>query len=164
MSESEMMRNPHLQPSIGSSTRGPKVSVETLKARLKLLLSSYRRDQYADPDGFVLQVGLLMSEFEEDVILYATDPRTGIQNEYPRFPPNVGEIGQYLKTAQKRVNGLRLIAERGALGYCWVDDPANNRLGFYSQAGQRLWRTERRHLAAFKSNVDQENRLDQRVS
>src|ERR1700719_4538563 len=45
-----------------------------IAGRIKALLASYRRDDYADPEGFIAQVGALMERHRESVIAAATDP------------------------------------------------------------------------------------------
>jgi hypothetical protein len=56
-----------------------------------MLYSAYRTDQYADPDGFMASLGLVFSQYPNDVIEYVTDPRTGVQRGKV-FPPSIAEI------------------------------------------------------------------------
>jgi hypothetical protein len=58
---------------------------------MKMLFSAYRLDQYPDPDGFMAQTALILSEYPAEVVTYVTDPRTGIQRQQ-KFPPTVSEI------------------------------------------------------------------------
>jgi hypothetical protein len=62
------------------------------------IFSAYRRDDYADPDGFVVQLGTLMEKYPVNVLQEATDPRNArsLQQRYPRFPPNIGEVAAVL--------------------------------------------------------------------
>lgn len=57
---------------------------------------AYSRDSYADPDSFVLQVGMILAQHAENVIVSVTDPLNphSIQRRHPRFPPNVGEFAE----------------------------------------------------------------------
>lgn len=55
------------------------------------LFSAYRTDQYADPDGFMASLGLVFSQYPDDVIEYVCDPRTGVQRGQ-KFPPTISEI------------------------------------------------------------------------
>jgi hypothetical protein len=66
--------------------------------QIKILLSSYRRDDYADPEGFVTQVGALMERYPERVIVAATDPlnHRSIQRRH-QFPPNFKEVADSLE-------------------------------------------------------------------
>lgn len=56
-----------------------------------VLFSAYRTDQYADPDGFMASLGLVFSQYPDDVVEYVTDPRTGVQRG-KIFPPTIAEI------------------------------------------------------------------------
>lgn len=56
-----------------------------------MLFSAYRRDEYADPDGFVAQLGLVLEGYDEATIIAVTDPRTGIQRR-SKWPPTIAEV------------------------------------------------------------------------
>ena len=55
------------------------------------LFSSYRADQYADPEGFKNSLGAVLEGFPDEVIRYVCDPRTGIQRRL-KWPPAISEI------------------------------------------------------------------------
>jgi hypothetical protein len=57
----------------------------------RILFSAYRSDQYADPDGFLASLGAVLEQYPNDVIIYITDPRTGVQRG-KIFPPTIAEI------------------------------------------------------------------------
>lgn len=57
----------------------------------KAIFSAYRRDDYADPDSFVLQLGLVLEPYADEVIDYVCSPRTGIQRRC-KFPPAIAEV------------------------------------------------------------------------
>ncbi len=56
-----------------------------------MLFSAYRRDDFADAEGFVAQLGVVLSDFPEEVVIYVTGPRTGIQRR-SKWPPTMSEI------------------------------------------------------------------------
>jgi hypothetical protein len=58
---------------------------------LLALFTSYRLDQYGDPDGFKTVVGAVFEGYSPEVVRYVCDPRTGIQR-HCKFPPTVSEI------------------------------------------------------------------------
>lgn len=60
---------------------------------MKMLFSAYRLDQYPDPDGFMAQAALILSEYPVEVICYVTDPRTGLQRD-SKWPPTINEIAE----------------------------------------------------------------------
>lgn len=87
---------------------------------MNMLFSSYRLDQYADPDGFAAQAALVMSEYTAEVVVYVTDPRTGIQARL-KWPPAISELVDALRTAETVIRGLKLIAKKKAQGLEWDD-------------------------------------------
>jgi hypothetical protein len=58
---------------------------------MKILFSSYRIDQYSDPEGFKLNIGLVLEQYGEDTIRFVTDPRTGVQRKHD-WPPTVKNV------------------------------------------------------------------------
>lgn len=56
-----------------------------------MLLSAYRRDDYADPDSFIVQLGTVLETYPDWIVNYVTDPRTGIQRT-SIFPPSIAEV------------------------------------------------------------------------
>jgi hypothetical protein len=56
-----------------------------------MLFSAYRRDDFADPDGFVSQLGLILCDFPEEVVNYITSPKTGLQRR-SKWVPSISEI------------------------------------------------------------------------
>jgi hypothetical protein len=81
-----------------------------ISKRIELLLSAYRRDDYADPVGFVTQLGLVLADYPDDVIEYVTDPRTGIQHRQ-KFPPVIAEVAD---ACHERLEYLQRSAEAEA--------------------------------------------------
>jgi hypothetical protein len=59
--------------------------------RQRILFSAYRADQYADPDGFLTSLGLVFEQYADEVIVWVTDPRTGVQRGSP-WPPSISEV------------------------------------------------------------------------
>lgn len=56
-----------------------------------MLLSAYRKDDLADAEGFVAQLGVVLEGYEADVIIAVTEPRTGIQRRL-KFMPTIAEV------------------------------------------------------------------------
>lgn len=56
-----------------------------------MLFSAYRKDDFADPEGFVAQLGAILENYSEDVILYVTSPHTGVQRTI-KWPPSIAEV------------------------------------------------------------------------
>lgn len=99
---------------------------------MKMLFSAYRLDQYADPDGFMVQAASVLNEYSDAVVSYVTNPKTGIQRRQ-KWPPTVFEIGEACDAAAKIVKGRQFLAEREARGFFWSD----NRSVFINEEGER---------------------------
>lgn len=57
----------------------------------RMLFSAYRADQYSDPEGYMASLGMVLEQYPDDVVIYITDPRTGIQRRC-KWPPAISEI------------------------------------------------------------------------
>jgi hypothetical protein len=71
-----------------------------------MLFSAYRRDDFADPDGFVMQLGVILCDFPEDVVNYVTSPKTGLQRR-SKWPPSISEIVDACEAHQDFLKRLR---------------------------------------------------------
>ncbi len=56
-----------------------------------MLFSAYRRDDFSDPEGFVSQLGMILSDFPDEVVVYVTSPKTGLQRR-SKWPPTISEV------------------------------------------------------------------------
>lgn len=57
----------------------------------RIIFSCYRADQYSDPDGYMDSLGAVLEQYPNDVIVYITDPRSGVQRHH-KWPPTISEI------------------------------------------------------------------------
>lgn len=57
----------------------------------RILFSSYRRDQYDDPESYMASLGMVFEGYSDEVICYVTSPRTGVQRKV-KFPPTISEV------------------------------------------------------------------------
>lgn len=67
----------------------------------RAIFSAYRRDDFADPEGFVVQLGTLLEGYEVAVIEYISSPITGVQRKFD-YPPNIKQIGDACEAEAKR--------------------------------------------------------------
>src|SRR4051812_28055790 len=105
--EMERMRV-SLPPPGSSGQDSPKPTCPKLVAdRIQILFSAFRRDDFANPEGFVTQLGVVLSDYPEEVIRYVTDPRTGLQRKL-KFPPSIAEV---IEACDRHVDYLRRIEE-----------------------------------------------------
>lgn len=94
------------------STASSRLPAEVVTAALRRLFSAYRKDDFADPDGFSVQAAVVLSEYSEEVVAYVTDPRTGIQRRN-KFPPNLAEIGEACDAAKKQLAAEERLKKSG---------------------------------------------------
>jgi hypothetical protein len=59
--------------------------------RVALLMASYRKADYHDPEGFVATLGAILAQYAPEIVEYVTDPTTGIQRRC-KWPPSPAEI------------------------------------------------------------------------
>ena len=81
---------------------------EVVDQQMAILFSAYRKADYADPEGFVIQLGVILSDYPPDVVRHVTDPRTGIQRRL-KWPPTIAEIVEACDDAMKPFSQRKFI-------------------------------------------------------
>lgn len=71
--------------------------------RANLLFSAYRKDEYALPDAFLAQLGMIFDRYDDVVVESVTNPLTGIQSRY-RSPPPIAAIVEACDAEHRRTN------------------------------------------------------------
>jgi hypothetical protein len=66
-----------------------------------MVFGSYRRDDFAEPDGFLLQLGMVLERYDDKTIETVTSPLTGIQREC-KFPPSIAEFVEFCDEVRRR--------------------------------------------------------------
>lgn len=75
---------------------------ELVYRRTALLFGQFRRDDAADPEIFSDSIAAVLSEYPAEIIVEATDPRTGIARKQ-NFLPTAKEVGDFCEAlANKR--------------------------------------------------------------
>lgn len=69
----------------------PKSDSAWVLGRVALLMSSYRKADYHDPEGFIATLGALLEQYDPAIVEYVTDPLTGIQRRL-KWPPSPAEV------------------------------------------------------------------------
>jgi hypothetical protein len=59
------------------------------------VLGSYRKDDFADPDSYLVQLGMVLERYDDKVIEAVTSPVTGIQRTC-KFPPAIAEVVEFI--------------------------------------------------------------------
>lgn len=100
-------------PEAGASSQQSTASLPPWKQRQALILrcqrilfAAYRADQYADAEGFMTSLGAVLEQFPDDVVIYITDPRTGIQRR-SKWPPTISEVIDAAELHQEHLVRLR---------------------------------------------------------
>ena len=65
------------------------------------ILSSYRRDDFADPDSYSVQLAMVLERYPDKVIDAVTSPITGIQRTC-KFPPSIAEFVEFIEEHIRR--------------------------------------------------------------
>ena len=96
--------------------------------RQRILFSAYRTDQYSDPDGYLTSLGVVLEQYPDEVIVFITDPRTGVQR-ISKWPPTISEV---VEACDKRVAELAKVRRYENWGQnsqaALLDKPKEDRL------------------------------------
>jgi hypothetical protein len=74
--------------------------------QIQVLFSAYRRDDFADPEGFVVQLGSILSEFSDEIVIHVTSPQTGLQRR-SKWPPSISEVLEACEAHQDYLKRIR---------------------------------------------------------
>jgi hypothetical protein len=88
-----------LAPSSGQSR---KCEPGWLLTKMQMLFSSYRLDQYPDPKAFTAQIGMVLEQYDPQVVAIATSPLTGIQRVC-KFPPSIAELVEFCDKTRSEI-------------------------------------------------------------
>jgi len=97
----------------------------------KMVFAAYRRDDFADPDTFLVQLGMVLERYSDDVIRYVTHPATGIQRRC-KFPPTIAEVAEACDAeaaaiaTRKRYHAMGSRPERESRSMPRADMPAGH--------------------------------------
>jgi len=93
----------------GSQKSAEKVAFSTERARL--LLGQFRRGEANDPATFITSVAAVLARYSEAVVLYVTDPRTGLASKGDWLPT----IHEIVAECEKLEEAGRRLVERKEL-------------------------------------------------
>jgi hypothetical protein len=83
------------------------------------IFSAYRKDEYPDPQGFVLQLGTVLEGYSDATIQHVCSPLTGIQR-HRGVPPNIKDV---VDACDAEENRQRTIREASAFRRTAVSTP-----------------------------------------
>ena len=81
-----------------------------ISRRVQMIFGAYRRDDFADPDIFLAQSGMVLERYPNEVIEAVSNPRTGIQR-HCKFPPSIAEIVEFCESEVTRMATLKRLKE-----------------------------------------------------
>ena len=82
-----------------------------ISARCRQIVSAYRKDDFADADGFSVLLGTVLERYGDEIIDAVASPLGGIVRTC-KFPPTIAEVVEWCDTEVER---RKRIAELGAL-------------------------------------------------
>jgi hypothetical protein len=88
-------------PKTTSRDRADPDRLDWIRGCAQRILSSYRRDDFADPDGFLVQLGTVLERYDDKVIEAVTSPVTGIQRTC-KWPPSIAEFVEFAEEHIRR--------------------------------------------------------------
>lgn len=92
-----------------------------------MIFSAYRTDQYPDPDGYMVSLGAVLEQYPDDVVLYVSDPRTGIQRD-SKWPPTINEIVTALDSRASDLKWKKRFENWGQNELLMIEPPREERL------------------------------------
>ena len=126
----------------------PSSSPEWVAAKVRLIYSAYRWDDFHDPAGFLAQLGLLFQRYPQAVVDHVTSPQTGIQAKSAK-PPVLADIVHAL---DERVAELASIDRYEAMGTFRRHRPSRRPGPPFGQDFDTLTAKHGRPIGPFESN------------
>ena len=66
-----------------------------------MVFAAYRKDDYADPSTFLVQLVAVLERYDDPTVKEATNPITGIQR-HSKFPPTIAEVAAFCDESVRR--------------------------------------------------------------
>ena len=67
-----------------------------------MIFAAYRRDDYADPEGYRLQLAMLLERYTDKIIKAASDEKGGGIQFHCKFPPSLAEVKKFCDELTRR--------------------------------------------------------------
>lgn len=93
----------------------------------RAIFSAWRTDQYPDPDGYMVSLGAVLEQYPDEVVLYVSDPRTGVQRA-SKWPPTISEIVSALDTRVSELARKKRFENWGKNETQLIEPPRGDRL------------------------------------
>jgi hypothetical protein len=66
------------------------------------VFAAYRKDDFADPESYLLQLGTVLERYDDEIVEAVTSPISGIQREC-KFPPSIAEFVEFCNETRRRL-------------------------------------------------------------
>jgi Protein of unknown function (DUF2826) len=86
--------------------------LRTAVERARLLFGCYRKGDANDPETYTAAVAAILADYEVEVIMRVTDPRTGIPRHL-KFMPNPAEVAEACDAKKKSIEAERYLKSKG---------------------------------------------------
>jgi hypothetical protein len=91
-----------------------------------MLFGSYRADQYPDPEGFMVSLGMVLEQYSDVIVVYVTDPRTGVQRRSV-WPPSIAEVVSACDARHAELQRIERYKNWGRNNDRRLENPKDNR-------------------------------------
>jgi hypothetical protein len=65
-----------------------------ISKRVAMMFSGYRQSDFTDPAGAALSMCAVFEDYSDELINFATDPKTGVQRKH-KWPPTIAEVVEF---------------------------------------------------------------------
>ena len=65
-----------------------------ISKRVAMMFSGYPQSDFTDPVGAALSMCSVFEDYADELIKFATDPKTGLQRRY-KWPPKIAEVVEF---------------------------------------------------------------------
>jgi hypothetical protein len=62
--------------------------------RVAMMFSGYPRSDFTDPAGAALSMCSVFEDYSDELVKFATNPKTGVQRKY-KWPPKIAEVVEF---------------------------------------------------------------------
>lgn len=82
------------KPSSSSSKSTPNERMLMISKRVAMMFSGYPQSDFTDPAGAALSMCSVFEDYSDELIKFATDPKTGVQRRH-KWPPKIAEVVEF---------------------------------------------------------------------
>lgn len=76
------------------------------------MFGCYRKGDANDPEIYTAAIAATLAEFDQDVVDFVTDPRTGLPSKL-KWLPTVAEVREACEARKEQIKTIRFLTDRG---------------------------------------------------